>query len=61
MKKISKKRIEEGYEELMGEEYVRLPKRAKEDLYKRYKAIEGATIEYQRENKGKTKKKDDGL
>lgn len=57
MKKVSKKQIEEGYEELLGEEYSKLPKRAKEDLYKRYKAIEGATIEYQRENKGKTGKR----
>ena len=53
----SKARIMEGYEEILGiEEYSNLPKRAKEDLYKRYKAIERATIEYNRENQ---KKKDD--
>lgn len=57
MKKKLRKEIEQGYEELMGEEYLKLPKRAKEDLYKRYRAIEGATIEYNRENKGKTKRK----
>ena len=54
----SKKKIEEGYEEILGEEYLRLPKRAKEDLYKRYKAIEGATREYYGENQRKTKKRD---
>lgn len=57
MKKMSKKLIERGYEDVLGEEYVQLPRRAKEDLYKRYKAIERATIEYNREGKGKTKRK----
>jgi hypothetical protein len=54
----SKARIMEGYEEILGiGEYSNLPKRAKEDLYKRYKAIERATIEYNRENQSKIKKK----
>jgi hypothetical protein len=48
----------EGYEEILGiEEYSNLPKRSKEYLYKRYKAIERATIEYNRENQSKIKKK----
>jgi len=59
----SKARIVEGYEEILGVvEYSNLPKRAKEDLYKRYKAIERATIEYNKETpvkKGKKNKVDD--
>ena len=57
MKRITKQEVVQGYKEVIGlEEYVRLPKRAKEDLYKRYRAIERATIEYNRENQSKTKK-----
>jgi len=55
----SKTRIMEGYEEILGiDEYSNLPKRAKEDLYKRYKAIERATIEYNRENQRKKNGRD---
>lgn len=57
LKKTVRTEIEKGYEELMGEEYVRLPKRDRENLYKRYKAIEEATIEYYRENKGRKRGK----
>lgn len=56
MKKKLKKEIEKGYEDILaadGREYLRLPKRERENLIKRYRAIEGATIEYLRENKGK--------
>ncbi len=48
-KKVSRKEIEDGYEGLLGEEYSKLPKRDKEDLYKRYRVIERATEEYNRE------------
>ena len=47
---ISKARIMEGYKEILGpEEYSKLPKRDKENLYKRYRVIERATEEYNRE------------
>jgi len=40
----------EGYKEILGpEEYSKLPKRDKENLYKRYRVIERATEEYNRE------------
>ena len=58
---ISKARIMEGYKEILGpEEYSKLPKRDKENLYKRYRVVERATEEYNRE-KQREKKNDKDL
>lgn len=56
-KKISKKEIEEGYKEVLGEKYSKLTKREQEDLYKRYRMIESTTKEYYTEKQ--REKKDD--
>jgi hypothetical protein len=48
-KEVTRKEIEKGYEEQMGEKYTSLPKRDKDLLYERYRLIESSTKEYYRE------------
>ena len=54
-KEVTRKEIEEGYEEQMGERYTSLPKRDKDLLYERYRVIENTTREYYRERQRDTK------
>lgn len=53
MKKTTKKRILEGYSELIGTDLKEVPKKEQERHLALYRAVENATIKYYKDNKKK--------